>query len=124
MSTAILKVAVGVRLPDARLQHVKRAFFDRELHVLHVAVVFFEQLANFFELLVNLGHPLSHFAQVHWRADTGHHVLALRVDQEIAIENLLAGRRIAREANSRAGIFAVVAEHHLNDVDGRARAAR
>ena len=46
------------------------------------------------------------------RADAGHHVLALRVDQELAVENFFAGRRIAREADAGRRGFAQIAEHH------------
>ena len=47
-------------------------------------------------------------------------VLALRVDEELAVEHRLAGRGVAREADARARALALVAEHHLDDVDGRA----
>ena len=60
---------------------------------------------------------------MHGRADAGDDVFALRVDQEIAVEGLLAGGGIAREADARAGIFALVAEDHLHDVDGGAQQA-
>ena len=78
-------------LAGPRLQHVKRAVLDGELHVLHVAVVFLKFFSNFFELPVDLGHQLLHFGQVHRRADARDHVLALGVDQIVAIEN--ASRR-------------------------------
>ena len=61
---------------------------------------------------------------MHGRANTRHHVFALRIDQEIAVENLLAGGRVAREADSRSGVFAGVAENHLHHVDGRAQQPR
>ena len=38
------------------------------------------------------------------RADAGDDVLALRVDQEFAVELLLAGRRIAREGDAGAEV--------------------
>jgi hypothetical protein len=47
------------------------------------------------------------------RADAGDHVLALCVDQVLAEEPLLAGRRVAREGGRRsAAVEAAVAEDH------------
>ena len=48
--------------------------------------------------------------------DAGDHVLALRVGQEVAVRRVLAARRVARERNARAGVLALVAEHHRLDV--------
>jgi hypothetical protein len=53
---------------------------------------------------------------------TGHHVLALRVDEELAVEAPLAGDGSRVNADAGAGVVAEVAEHHRDDVDGRARA--
>ena len=61
---------------------------------------------------------------MHRRADSRDHVFALRVQQKIAEESLLAGRRVAREADARAGIVARVAENHLHHVHRRAQQAR
>ena len=58
------------------------------------------------------------------RADAGDHVLALGVDQELAVEPLLAGRRIAREGDAGRRGLAHVAEHHGLDVDRGAPAFR
>src|SRR3712207_7590669 len=55
-----------------------------------------------------------------FRSDAGDHVLALGVREELAVEPALPGCRVAREADARAGVLALVAEDHLNDVDGRA----
>ena len=98
-------------------------FFDGELHVLHVAIVFLKFFSNFFELPVDLGHELLHLGQVHRRADAGDDVFALRVDEVVAVENSFAGAGIAREADAGAGGVAGVAEDHLHDVDGRAEEA-
>ena len=81
----------------------------------------FEQPARALQLLVNLGHAPLQFLQVHGRADAGHNVLALRVDQEVAVEGLLASRRVAREANAGAGVLARIAEHHLHHADSSAQ---
>ena len=55
----------------------------------------------------------------HWlgRADAGDDVLALRVDQIFAVENVFPGGRIAGEAHASGAIGAHIAEHHRLDVD-------
>ena len=58
------------------------------------------------------------------RADAGDDVLALRVDQEFAVELLLAGRRIAREGDAGRRGLAHIAEHHGLHVDRGAPAFR
>ena len=50
-------------------------------------------------------------------ADAGDHVLALGIDQELAVELLVAGRRIARERHPRRRGLAHIAEHHGLDVN-------
>jgi len=69
-----------------------------ELHVLHVAVVLFERTVDAGEFLEGRRHRGLHrrlvgagllarsFRDLLRRADARHHVLALRVDQELAIE--------------------------------------
>ena len=58
------------------------------------------------------------------RANARHHVFALRILQELAVEDLLAGGRIAREAHARGRCFAQVAEHHGLHVDRGAQVVR
>ena len=108
-------------LPRARLQHVQLPVLDREFQVLHVAVMFLERLPHALELLVNFRHELREFVQMHGRANSRHHVLALRVQQEIAKKCLFSGRRVAREAHSRPGIVAGVPINHLHHVHRRAQ---
>ena len=103
----------------ARLQHVELTVLDGELHVLHVAVMLLKLYSNFLELPVNLGHGFLHFAQRHGSSNASDNVFALSVHQVIAIEDFLAGTRVARKADARAGSIAGIPEDHLHDVDGR-----
>ena len=119
----------GGALAAAGLQHPQLALLDRELHVLHVAVVLFEQRVDPRQLLERLRHRGFHrglvgagflariLGDVLRRADAGHHVLALRVDQEFAVQLALAGRGIARERNAGRRGLAHIAEHHRLHVD-------
>ena len=58
------------------------------------------------------------------RANAGHDVFPLGIHQEFAVENLFAGRRIARERDAGAGLLAGVAEDHCLHVDGGAPLGR
>ena len=92
--------ASAVRLPDARLQDPQLAVLDGELDVLHVAVVLLETLEDRRQVGEQLGHQLFErrilvsrlaprtLGQRLRRADAGDDVLALRVEQELAVEVL------------------------------------
>ena len=54
-------------------------------------------------------------------ADAGHHVLALGVHEELAVEDVLAGGGVTGEGHTGAGGLALVAEDHALHVDGRAQ---
>ena len=121
-------------LAVAGLEHPQLAALDRELHVLHVAIVLLEQMRDADEFAIDLRHHRFHrrlvgmclnaggFGDVLRRADAGHHVFALRVDEELAVKLVRAGRWIAREGDAGGGRVAHVAEHHGLHVDGGAPA--
>ncbi len=111
----------GGALAVAGLQHVELALLDGELDVLHVAVVVLEDAADLHQLLVALGHHLFHGREGAVAAglvdrlrgaDAGDHVLALGVDQELAVEVVLAGSRVAGEGDAGGAVVAHVAEDH------------
>ena len=110
----------GGALRVAGLQHVEPAALDGELEVLDVPVVQLELVRDPLELRVGGRHLVGEVADLGGRPDAGHHVLALGVDQVLAVERLLAGVRVAREGDAGAGVVPHVAEHHRDDVDGRA----
>jgi len=60
---------------------------------------------------------LAENRQVLRRADAGDHVLALGIDQILAVKDVLAGRRIAGEGDAGGAIVAHVAEDHRLHVD-------
>ncbi len=105
-------------LPGTGLQEVERPFLHRELDVLQVAVVALEAVERVDQLLERGRHELVHPLDRLGRADAGDDVLALRVQEELAVELPLAGRRVPREADARSGRVAAVPEHHLHDVHG------
>ena len=61
-----------------------------------------------------------HFGDRLRRADARHHVFALGIDQEFAIEQLFAGGGIAGEGDAGGRGFAAIAEHHGLHRDGGA----
>ena len=110
----------GGALRAARLEEEELALLDGELDVLHVAVVPLERGHRFDELRERVGKHLLHLLEPQRRADARDDVLALRVRQELAVEPLLARRRIAREADAGRRRLALVPEDHLHDVHGGA----
>ena len=54
------------------------------------------------------------------RADAGHDILTLRVDQPFAVELVLAGGRVASEGHAGGGAVTHVAEDHGLHVHSRA----
>ena len=111
-------------LADAGLQHPELALVDGELGVAHVAVVRLEPGEDVHQLGVDgreLGFERTQRLGV---ADAGHDVLALGVDEEVAIGALCARGGIAREADAGAGLVVAVAEHHGLHVHGRAEVVR
>ena len=107
-------------LAGAGLEQIEPALLDRELDVLHVAVVGLEPVEGRDQLGVGLGQQPLHLRDRLGRAHARDDVLALRVDEELAVQHRLAGRGVAREADAGARALALVAEHHLDDVDGGA----
>ena len=110
----------GGALAVTGLQHVELAVLHGELHILHVMVMALQQVADFLELLESLGELLGHLGDGHGSPNTGHHVLALGVGQELAKQLLLAGGRVAGKGHAGAAVVAHVAEGHHLDVDSGA----
>src|SRR5204863_24941 len=114
----------GGPLRGARLQQIEASLLDRELDVLDVAVVLLEPGHRLEQLIVRLREPLPHLLDRLRRPDAGDDVLSLGVHQVLAVDALLAGRGVAREADPRGGAVALVPEDHLHDVDGGAEVVR
>ena len=100
------------------LEHIKFAGFNGELHILHVTVMIFQNLANFFKLFERFGELLFHFADVHRGANTGNNVFALCVGEEFTEQAFFAGRGVTGERNAGTAVVAHVAERHHLDVNG------
>ena len=111
-------------LAVTRLQHIELLVLNGELHILHIAVVIFKDLADFLELLVHFGEDFRHLGDGHRRTDARDDVFALRVGEELAHEPLLARCGVTREGNARAAVVAHVAERHHLHVDRGTPAVR
>ena len=110
----------GGALAGAGLQHPQAAVLDGELQVLHVPVVALELAADPPELPVGPGLYLLETCERLRRADPGHHVLALGVDQKLPVQGLLSRGRIAREGHPGGAVLAHVAVDHGLHVHRRA----
>ncbi|OPZ91222.1 MAG: hypothetical protein BWY73_01146 [candidate division TA06 bacterium ADurb.Bin417] len=116
-------------LAHPALEHPETPLLDGELDILHVGEVLLEPVADVVQLLVNLGHRLLQGGKVPvllglgglvervGSPGAGHHVLALGVDQPLAVELVLAGGRVAAEGDAGGRGLAHVAEDHRLDVD-------
>jgi len=82
------------------LEHVKLPFLDGKLKILNVAVMLFQPLDHRDKLLKNGRHFLFQILQRSGGPDSGHHILALGVDQVFTIEFLLSSGRVAGKADS------------------------
>ena len=107
-------------LSVARLEHENLVVLNGEFEILHILKVFLELRANAFQFVKRLGHVVLQVGHGFGSADAGDDVFALRVDEELAVENFFAGGGIARERDARAGLVAGVAVDHRLDVDGSA----
>ncbi len=107
-------------LSGPRLQQEQAAALHRELEVLHVPVMPLESLLRLEKLGVCLREPFLHLLDRQRCANARHHVLALRVDEELAVEPALPGRRVARERDAGARVVPEIAEDHRHDRHRRA----
>ncbi len=103
----------------AGLQHVQFAALDRELEVLHVAVMALEPLCDLRKLAVDGRLIALEVGDLAGGADPCDDVLALRVREILAEQLTLAGIGIAGERDAGSRVVAHVAEHHRDDVHRR-----
>ena len=123
---------LGGALAAAGLQDIQAVVFHREFNVLHVAVVPLQQVEGAAEFGEHHRHRLFHrrrlgaglltrgLGQILRRADAGHHVFTLGVDQIFAIPGMFAGAGIAGEGHAGGRGIAQIAEHHGLHVDSGA----
>ncbi len=119
-------------LAGAGLQQEELAFLHGELDVLDVAEMRFEPGAGCRKLGKHIGHqPFERrlararhaprrLGQRLRRAHARHHVLALGIDQELAVKLVSAGGRITGEDDAGCASLPHIAEHHGLDGDRRA----
>ena len=115
---------------DAALKHIQLAVLDGELYIQHIVEAVFQSLTDVAEFLISFGHKLLHRVHVLvllvlgvvvqrvGGTDTGHHILALGVDEPLAIEEVFAGGGVTGESNAGGAVVAHIAEHHSLHVDG------
>src|SRR5437667_12197226 len=76
------------------------------------------------ELLLDLRQVLLQASNFRGSTNTGHHILALRIEQVFTIELLLARARVAGKGHTGAAIAAHIAEDHALYIDGSAKVMR
>ena len=114
----------GGSLAVSGLQHEKLAVLDRKFHVLHIAVMLFQRIADFLELREYLRHDLGKGRNRLRGTHAGNDIFALRVQKEFSHQLLFAGRRITGKGDTGAGCVGPVAERHFLYVDRGAPGVR
>ena len=114
----------GRALRRSRLEQEQAIVLDRELDVLHVAVMALEAAHRVDQLRVGTGKQCPHRLDRLRRSDACDDVLALGVREELPVGPRLAGRRVPGERDAGPGALALVAEDHLHDADGCAEVVR
>ena len=102
----------GRALTVTRLEHEQLAFLDCELDVLHILEVLLQLFTHSHELCERLGHFLLQTRHRLGSAHACHDVFALRVHEKLAVELVLAVRRVASESHARTRRRAGVAINH------------
>ncbi len=103
-------------LRRACLQDEQAVALDRELDILHVAVVRLERLDDLLELGEGTRQLVAHALDRLGGTRPGNDVLALRVDQKLAVDARLARRGVAAEADPGRRARVAIPEHHLHHV--------
>ena len=98
--------------PIARLQDVKAIVFNRELEVLHVLEMLFQNRADLHQLFMCSRHFLRKIGNRMGRAHARDDIFTLRVDQIFAVKNFFAAGRVARERHAGRARLPHVAKHH------------
>ena len=111
---------LGGALAVTGLEQPQLALLHRELHVLHLAIMPLELRGDVAELAEGLRHFVLQLHQIVRRANAGHDIFALGVDEVVALDLGDTRRPIARHGDAGRRVAAQVAEHHHLDVDGRA----
>ncbi|CAB4809346.1 unannotated protein [freshwater metagenome] len=99
-------------LADTGLQHPQLALLDGELGVAHVGVMTLETLEDGHQLGMKHWEVTLHVIEIFGIANTGNHIFALGVDEEVAVWLVLASGCVAGEANAGAAVLVAVTEHH------------
>ena len=81
----------------------------------------FQARGDFAQLVVRRRHDLFQFQDRHRRPHSRDHIFALRIQQELAVKLLVAGRRIARKTHAGGAGVAQIAEDHRLHVHRRAQ---
>ena len=122
---------LGCPLTAACLQHIEPVLLDGELDILHIAIMLFQQVAGFDQPGINRGHLLLEreiriaagltftAGQIARRADTGDDILTLRIDEKLAVKDILTCRRVARERHTSGTIITHIAENHRLNIHRR-----
>ena len=107
-----LKSSLSGSLTVSGLEHIELLVLNGELHILHIAIMLFENAADLNELSVSCGELLCHHFYLHGGSDACNNVLALCVYKELTHKLLLTRSRVSGECNARTAIVTHITECH------------
>ncbi len=120
ISTADLDGCEAGAFPIPGLEDVQAIFFDRELDILHILEMIFQEGADFLQFLVGGGHFPCKLGHGVWRAHPGDDILSLRIDEILAVKYFFARRGITGKGHTCGAGVAHVSKYHCLDIDGGA----
>ena len=99
------------------LQEIQFAFFYGKFHILHVPVVSFQFICDFYKLFIAFRKILFQTGDRLGSPDSGNNIFALCINQIFTVDPSRSGRRVPCKSNSRSGCVSHIAEYHGLYVD-------
>ncbi len=111
------KGRLGGTFSVSGLKDVELTFFNGKLDILHIFIVFFEDVADFLKLLIDFRIDFMELIDGNGGADAGDDIFSLCVHQEFPEEIVFTGGRVTRKGNTRPAVVSHVSVDHGLNVD-------
>ena len=99
------------------LQEIQVSFLNRELHILHIAVMVLQFGGNLHKFCIALRKIFCQFGDRLRSTHTCHHVFSLCIDQILAKDSFLTGGRITGKCNTGSGGVTHISKYHRLYID-------
>ena len=99
----------------AALEHIKFTLLDSKFHILHVFIMFFKIIANFYEFSINFRIFFFKFNHIFWCTDTCNNVFTLCINKVFTIELVFTCRSVTAETYTSTRVITHVTEYHCHN---------